>query len=233
MAPIIGITLCLDASERWRRGRQYLYVDHAYALAVERAGGVPLHLPIGRSAEPGVDRIDALLLPGGDDFAPETPYPADVHFELAPERQIAFDRQVLARALERAIPVLAICYGAQLLALHHGGRLHHHLPLDRPASGPHQLAERDGRHALLTEPDSRLAGLLAGGCAQVNSLHHQAIAEPGAGMRVCARAPDGVVEAIEARDGRFEIGVQWHPEKLAGPARECLFRALVAACAGG
>ncbi len=233
MPPVIGITLCLDEQERWRKGRQYLYLDHAYALAVERAGAVAVQLPIQRNARRLLDRIDGLLLPGGDDLPPDAPYPAEVEFDLTPQRQIDFDRRLLGEALARHIPVLGICYGAQLLALHHGGRLHHHLPLDLPASQPHQLPEQAGRHALTTEPGSRLAQLLDESVAEVNSLHHQAVADPGSGMRVCARSPDGVIEAIEAVDERFAIGVQWHPEKLSGPGSERLFRALVAASAEG
>jgi len=242
--PLIGITLCLDDLGRWRSGRRYLYVDQAYSCAVEAAGGRPLQLPIQAEPEPLVDLLDGLLLPGGDDFLPDTPYSEDVAFEPAPAEQIDFDRRVLGRALERGIPVLGICYGAQLLALQHGGRLHHHLPIDVPGSDPHQLPEANGRHPIRIEPDSRLASICCGPRPRdsdsqdrlevdVNSLHHQAVADPGHGMRVCARSPDGVIEAIENPSSVFEIGVQWHPEKNDDGTGARLFRALVAASAAG
>ena len=229
----IGITHCLDALERWRKGREYLYVDRLYAGAVEAAGAVPILLPIQSDVGALVDGVDGLLIPGGDDFLPGRAYPAGVRFDPAPRAQIDFDSRLLEAALARGRPVLGVCYGAQLLALCHGGGLHHHLPVDLPDASPHRLREADGRHACLPEPGSLLAGLLGGSQVEVNSLHHQAISASGDGLRVSGRAPDGVIEAIESEAAAFVLGVQWHPERLEGPAGPGLFRALVAACAAG
>jgi putative glutamine amidotransferase len=231
--PLIGIPQCLDESERIRRGRAYFYIDVAYARAVERAGGVPVHLPVQRAFSELLGRIDGLLLPGGDDFLPDAPYPSDVRFDPAPATQIEFDRALLTGALERGIPTLGICYGAQLLALHHGGTLHHHLPLDRPDSSQHQLGADVATHEIRIEPDSRLAQHLGQTEISVNSLHHQAVDAPGSGMRVSARAHDGVVEAIERESDGFCMGVQWHPEKLPAESSDALFRAFVGACREG
>lgn len=230
MRPIVGISLCLDEQERWRPGREYVYLDRAYAQAVESAGGLPIMLPLQPDPAALVARVDALLLPGGDDFVPETPYPDEVRFDPVPDRQRAFDEALLRAAQARRIPVLGICYGAQLLALHHGGRLHHHIPLDVRGAADHHLPEQTGRHAIRLAPGSRLAAIVGNAEVEVNSLHHQAIAEPGHGLRVVATAPDGVIEAIEGEAEGLALGVQWHPEKLAGPAGEGLFRALVDAC---
>ena len=142
---------------------------------------------------------------------------------------LLFDTRLLAGALDRQLPVLGICYGMQLLALHHGGTLHHHLPHDLPGAGAHQLPEVDGRHAIMLSAGTRTAAAMGDHCEPVNSLHHQAVAEPGAALRVSARAGDGVIEAIEARGDHFAMGVQWHPEKLGDTASDGLFRALVAA----
>ena len=228
--PLIGIPLCLDETGRWHAEREVQYIDVSYARAVEEAGGVPVHLPIQQDAEPLFERIDGLLLPGGDDLPAPQPYP-DVSFQLVPERQLRFDRSLLALALESDRPVLGICYGMQLIALHFGGSLHYHLPVDQPDAGPHRLAEGTGTHAIEIVPRTRLEILLGNEPGPVNSLHHQAVSEPGVGLRVSARAKDGVIEAIEPEASRFWIGVQWHPEKMTGVHREALFGAFVDACA--
>lgn len=230
MAPVIGISMGLDDRGRWRAGREYQYADAAYAAAVAECGGVPLHIPLQPEPARCIERIDALLLPGGDDFPPPQPYPPEVRFEVAPPRQVELDRRLLEHALGRGLPVLAVCYGMQLLALHLGGTLHYHLPADRPDTGPHQLPEAE-RHPLRVEPGTRLARILGPAPDPVNSRHHQAVATPGSRLRVCARAGDGVIEAVETTDPRFCLGVQWHPEALGAAHRRALFGALVEAAA--
>jgi putative glutamine amidotransferase len=257
MTFVIGIATSLDHRERWRRGREYLYLDRRYSEAVAEAGALPLLLPVGGDPLGVVEIIDALVLPGGDDFVPpygsqphashphashphgsppnaSPPYPEDVVFDPVAPAQLAFDRALLQAARTRGLPILGICYGAQLMALESGGSLHHHLPLDLPEAGPHQLPEPGGRHRVRIESGTRLASLLGDGDIQVNSLHHQCVAQVGEGMRISARAEDGVIEAIEADEAdedRFEVGVQWHPEKLEGPVGARLFEGLIAACA--
>jgi putative glutamine amidotransferase len=230
MPPLIGISLSLDATGRFRRGRRYHYLDERYAEAVAYAGGVPAYLPIQPRCEEIADRIDGLVIPGGDDIVPDVPYPEEVRFEATPPEQIDFDRALLARALARGIPILGICYGMQILALHHGGSLHHHIPLDVRGAGDHDLPEGEARHPLLVKPGTLLEATIGAHPEPVNSSHHQAVASPGEGLRASARAADGVIEAIEREGERFCLGVQWHPERISGAHRSRIFGAFVSSC---
>jgi putative glutamine amidotransferase len=230
MRPLIGIPQCLDDSGRWRPGRDTQYLDCAYARAIDAADGSPVYVAIQSDVQAITDRIDGLLLPGGDDLLPPHPYPESVRFDAAPAAQLDFDGHLIAGAAKRGLPVLAICYGMQLLAVHRGGTLHYDIPTDLPAAANHRLPEPDGRHAVQVLPDSRLAEILGPSPGAVNSLHHQAVAGPGGRMRVSARSDDGVIEAVEGEAGPFCVGVQWHPEKMVGPHRDRLFAAFVAAC---
>jgi putative glutamine amidotransferase len=232
-APRIGIPLCLDEAGRWRPGRRYQYIDAAYAEAVCAAGGVAVHLPLGQPAEALLDLVDGLLLPGGDDLEPPHTYPPNVEFDLVPGLQLDFDRELLRSALEARAPILAVCYGMQLLALEAGGSLHYDLATDLPEAAPHRLPEPDGRHGLLLEPGTRLHQLLGPDPEPVNSLHHQAVATPGASLRVAAYAEDGVIESIEGTGDPFCVGVQWHPEKQKGTGSQRLFEAFVESCRAG
>ena len=229
MRPLIGIPPCLDERGRWRPDREYHYADAAYARAVSEAGGIPVYLPQQDGVASLADRIDGLLLPGGGDFAPDRAYPNGVAFDVVPERQLAFDRALLAAALERDRPVLGICYGMQLLALHCDGALHFDVTTDVPGAAEHRLRDAAARHAIRIDASSRLRGVLGADEVPVNSRHHQAVADAGS-ARVSARCADGIVEAVELPDARFAVGVQWHPESLDPADRDPLFSAFVSAC---
>jgi putative glutamine amidotransferase len=136
----------------------------------------------------------------------------------------------VAAAAERGLPLLGICRGAQVLNVALGGTLVQDLPTVTDGVD-HRVAGRWGEvvHDVRIADDSLLAGVVGTDRLGVNSLHHQAVASAGHGLRIVAWATDGIAEAIEGTHGWSVLGVQWHPELLAEfTAHAALFEWLVA-----
>ena len=201
-----------------------------YVDAVVAAGGLPVMLPI---LDPGLAPValrdlDGLLCSGGGDLEPGTygqqPHP-DV-YGLDPAR----DAWELALVRTAEVPVLGICRGSQLLNVAAGGTLVQHLP-DRTDIVHRQMdRKREIVHDVEVQAGSRLHAVVGGLQLGVNSLHHQAVDEVGAGFAAVAWAPDGTVEAIEALGDGPVLAVQWHPELLLDhEPHRALFGWLVAA----
>jgi putative glutamine amidotransferase len=214
----------------------------AYTSAVERAGGVPLVVPPIDALDPetAADRLltvaDGLLLTGGEDVDPAH-YGAAPHPATQPPdpRRDATELALVRAARARGVPVLAICRGVQVLNVAFGGTLVQDLPSEHPSAVAHDpRTGRDQRsHPIAVAPDSRLAAALGTTALTTNSLHHQAPDACGAGLRVVATAPDGVVEGLEwTTSDWWALGVQWHPEELTAtdePWDRSLFAAFLAA----
>lgn len=218
--PMIGITTSSNHDGDFFLRRQY-------CSAVLRAGGIPIMLPpVGRpTAALGI--VDGILLSGGGDIAPRlcgiTDYDPMLLFEVFPERD-EYELELASLAYERDIPTLGICRGVQVLNTALGGSLHFDIPGHRQT-----LSREQPSHSVSIAPGSLLHRLVGACEHEVNSFHHQAVAAPAESLRVCAHAEDGTVEALEAPDKRFCLGVQWHPEHMNGFAAEVLFAALCAA----
>ncbi len=172
--------------------------------------------------------VHGVVVGGGDDIHPQH-YGAesDGKARYDPDRDV-FEIRMLKRALDEQVPVLGICRGSQLLNIVLGGTLHQDI----------RALHRNTRFRIspwrvktvVLEPASRLAEIMCGTEARVNSLHHQAIDRCGAGLKVVARDRNAIVHAVESNGGDFVMGVQWHPEYL--PYRRdqrAIFRALVSA----
>jgi putative glutamine amidotransferase len=212
--PLIGIT---SYAEEIRWGvwtEDAALVPLAYVRAVEHAGGRPLVVP---PSEDGLEEtlaaLDGVIFSGGGDIDPELygAEPHDATDEPRSERDAA-EVRLLEAALERDMPVLAICRGSQLLNVARGGDLVQHLP---ETVGHEQHRHDPGSfsdHDVKVAADSRLGGLL-GDRAPVKSHHHQGYGRLGSGLREVAWAEDGVVEGLEDADKRFALGVLWHPEE--------------------
>lgn len=210
----------------------------SYVRAVEQAGGLPLLVAPGTSADaaPLLDHVRGLMLTGGSDVDPrlfgEAPHPAVTR--VIPERD-AFEAALLIEALRRDLPVLAICRGQQLANVALGGTLYQHIGDQIPGAVEHRAeTERwQTAHDVELLPGTRLRGILGKGVLAVNSFHHQAVRELGRDLVVAARSPvDGVIEGLESQVHRFCVAVQWHPEDFYGHDNsfEPLFAALVTAC---
>ncbi|CAH0226433.1 Putative glutamine amidotransferase Rv2859c [Microbacterium oxydans] len=187
-----------------------------YATSVVRAGGLPVHLPMDAAPEEFVARLDGIVITGGDDVDPRRygQAPGPHTFLIDPERD-DFESALIEAAIDRGVPVLGICRGAQLLNVVRGGTLHQHLPLgDGESHGSYAYPRAHRVHDVRIVPGS-VAHALYGATVRVNSFHHQAVDRPGADIVVTGSAPDGIIESIEVR-GAPAIGVQWHPETFGG-----------------
>lgn len=225
MKPIIAVTTTIDAKGGdYRQPRIALYAN--YIAVLERAGLTPVLVTPAhneRSIRQLVDACAGLVLSGGDDIDPSR-YGQDPIPELGPvnpPRDIA-ECRALDVAVERDIPVLGICRGHQLLNVFFGGTLCQDIPTELGDAMSHVQVSPWGSHfheATVT-PGSRLADAVGKERLEINSYHHQAIREVAPNLEVTARADDGLIEAVESRDHRWIVGVQWHPERHEARAEE-------------
>ncbi len=238
--PLIGITLdILEAvNSRGVREKRY-WIKQALADAVSKNGGEPLLLPFiaGRGhARHLMGELDGLLISGGDfDIEPKR-YGEMRRKECGPAvpERTESELMLLAAALAHNKPVLGICGGCQLINIHFGGTLYQDIPSQKKSALGHSQTRPHARitHRVAIAAKSRLAAITGAASLGVNSTHHQAVKMPGRGLVPNAASPDGVIEGIEAVDGRFIVGVQWHPEFLIRlKPHAALFRALARAAA--
>lgn len=221
--PLVGIV------DQGREEKLRLYTD-AVAATGARFEVIPWTSDAARDAT----RFDALVLCGGDDVDArhfgEANHPT---VETVPPIRDDYEIGLVRRARAAGTPLLGVCRGAQVMNVALGGSLIQHVP-DVPGAGAHRGGTS---HDVHLQPGTRLASIGGvAGAITVNSFHHQAVGRLATGLRVAARAADGIVEAVEATDpaGPFFVGVQWHPEREGNPEAygRGLFAALVAAARG-
>lgn len=222
-APLIGITerrlstaqiagVPLTILDTWMSAQ---LVNYAHAIA--RAGGLPIH--VSREADPAalVRRLDGLVCAGGLDIDPRlygsVPSPKNTVIDPQSDR---FEISLVLEALQEDVPVLGVCRGMELINVALGGTLVEDLPVGTGDSHSYLLYPPHERvHPVSFTPESLLYRMYGNGI-MVNSLHHQAVGEPGEGVIVVGRAADGVAEALQV-EGQRVIGVQWHPEFFREP----------------
>lgn len=233
-APFIGIT-CEAVSKRRDYADYDLLCDHRYSEAVKAAGGHPVLLPIAhRKAVLSryLEGVDGLVVVGGDDVDPrlygERPGPRT---KVIFKKRTAFESWLYREGTKRRLPILAICYGMQLVNVLEGGTLYQHLRPrpDRPKVD--HRGRRRRRHAVRVLPKTRLSRLLRVRQAWIATEHHQGIRDLAPGFTPAAVAADGIIEAIERPERPELLAVQWHPERRPRSAvTRRLFGAFVRAC---
>ncbi len=235
MAALIGVSTSITIGKHPERA----YLNSAYIAAVQQAGGVPVLLVPQHDARAQaalLGRIDGVLLTGGGDVDPmrfrEAAHPTVS--DVSADRD-ALEIALVEGALERRLPLLAICRGIQVLNVALGGSLHQDVASSpgTPIAHSQKAPRHEPTHAVKIEAGSRLLDVIGAHGLDVNSMHHQAIKGLGRGLRAVAFSPDDdLIEAVELDDpSQFVLGVQWHPEELAPhqPAAQRLFAALIAA----
>jgi len=234
--PLIAVSTSVTVDKYPERA----YINASYLNAIQQAGGVPVPVPPQLSAAARgeiLKHVHGVLLTGGGDVDParfgETPHPTTAEVSAARD---ALEIDLTQWALGRRVPLLAVCRGLQVLNVALGGSLYQDIPSEPGSPLDHSQAALQGKarniptHQVKVRDGSRLAGILGALEVDVNSFHHQAIKRLGRGLADVAWAPDSIVEGVElADDGRFVVGVQWHPEELVGSERAAfnLFAALV------
>ncbi len=216
--PIIGITTSLDDKE--------CKINHAYMKAVAKAGGLPMLLPAldnENICDEYINEIDGILLSGGTDILPayfgefmQEGY--NMPYELSPRRD-HFEIKLYNKADIKGLPMLGICRGIQVMAVAGGGSIFQDIDIGmarqiRLRHSPNAPADTLS-HPVLIKDGTRLGQIINRRMVWVNSMHHQGVKLLPKGYRICATAPDGVIEGIELESAsRFAVGVQWHPERL-------------------
>lgn len=225
MRPVIGVTGNYDGEENSFWVRSY------YVKSLLAAGATALILPPTEEVDVIIDYLQicrGFLFTGGGDIDP-------IHWgdmarpglgQINPLRD-TFELELARQALIADVPVLGICRGCQVLNVAAGGSLLQDVQSDLVHD---QNAPRDYPiHAVVVTKDSLLHQVLNSREIRVNSFHHQAVKNPGRGLKISAWAPDGVIEAVESTERRWVLGVQWHPECMNDEFSRRLFKALVKA----
>jgi putative glutamine amidotransferase len=213
-----------------------------YVASVVKAGGDARLADASEPIPPALwQQVAGVVLTGGADVDPrlygEEPHPT---CQIAAAARDAFEIEIVARAVERDVPLLGICRGIQVMNVAAGGTLVQDVPSGIPRALEHRVKTPQWAiaHEVAVDPSSQLARALrrapdAADRVAVNSRHHQAVKHVAPGFATVATAPDGVIEGIERPGARFCIGVQWHPENFWRTGEfDALFAAFLAACRG-
>ncbi|WP_196592664.1 gamma-glutamyl-gamma-aminobutyrate hydrolase family protein [Pectinatus sottacetonis] len=236
--PIIGISGSILADDSGVfRGYPRAYVNSDYVRSVEDAGGVPVIIPFEAdeaNIKATIELCDGLILSGGQDVSPLNygEEPLQGIGDVFPERD-KFDFSLIRAAMDRLLPVLAICRGHQIINVYNGGTLYQDLSYDKNCTIKHLQNQRPelGTHTIILEKNSRLADIIGKTEIITNSFHHQTIKTAGSGLEITGRAKDGTIEAFEHNNYPWLISIQFHPEMMSAVNEDMkkIFVALITA----
>ena len=226
--PLIALTPQVDEAGRW-------WINPDYMNAVSRAGGIPALLPVTdreEELEAVARRFDGFLFTGGPDVGPVRYGQKKEAFcgEIAPERD-AMELKLFHFAFDLDKPILGVCRGIQLMNVALGGTLYQDIPAQASSEIPHRVLEKPLArevHEITVEPDCPFGDLPLR--LLVNSRHHQAIDRLAPGLRVRARATDGIIEAVWMPERPWIRAVQWHPENFQNDLSRVIFEEFLEAC---
>ena len=230
--PLIGITSVYKVDSE-KKTAPSISVSFSYIRAVLESGGAPVILPTIDSEEAMrryVDELDGLVLIGGADIPPSV-YGQESHetVKVMPRQRYGFESELIPLWLTTGKPVLGVCLGMQFANVASDGSMIQDIPSQVGRKVNHRCKAE--LHPVRIEPGSKLREILGSDEAMVFSNHHQAVRDIGRNLKVAARSPDGVVEALERVDGGFGLFVQWHPELMKNAAhRKAIYGALIRAC---
>lgn len=245
MKPIIGI--CANYSNNDEVGKlvhlggalqEWQLIANDYICSIELAGGIPIVIPLFNDKHNAIEllkTVDGIVFTGGNDIDPQrygqsfTMDTGEICVERD-EQELALAKHIIS---ETSLPFLAICRGIQLVNVAMGGSLYQNI--NKPGMPNHFAIAAPLYHAVhkvIIESNSLLNDIINASEVMTNSFHHQAIKDVATTFNVTARSTDGIIEAIETKDERFGLGLQWHPEMMANrnEAQLNILRHFVAAC---
>ena len=234
--------IAISTSSKISNYQEVTDLPSAYSQAVSQVGGLPFLIPNTFPLD-GIsslcDHVDGILLSGGGDIDISLfNGKADSNIGTPDKNRDAIEIALIKEAVKRELPVFGICRGIQVINVALGGTLITDIPNQFSTTLIHQNSSANGRdyhaHDVKVEENTRLAKILNKLTIPVNSFHHQAILEPAPGLRVTARATDGLIEAVEFTNGSPNlIGVQWHPECIQKYSEQRnLFKSFIETCGG-
>lgn len=204
--PVIGITPCIDVGGHFDdEGIKRYYVRHEYSKVLSSVGAIPIIISPDMLYEDVLSLCDGIVLAGGEDLDPSFygAEPIEQFGRPEPPERFRWETGFIEQCDQAGLPILGICYGMQALNVHYGGTLIQDIDTYMP---------KNVGHVGTTHPitfEHEFLGMKEKGVHQINSRHHQAIEQLAEGFKICATAPDGIIEAIE---GHGHFGMEWHPE---------------------